>query len=203
MNALVAILPYVEGNADSGQVKLVSSALGSLGYEDFALDLAIRSRSIPALESLASTASDSTTRDSALAVLARISDERQAVDTGRTQLASRAGSALLRVQTADPPAPGDSAAVVTGGYSNIRQAQADADSIRAAGYMAVAYVRNGVARTAIRFNTRNEARAALPAIRAEVRRSAYIVDWNRWCPEPAQQAGYVSCARSLPEDPLD
>jgi hypothetical protein len=205
VNAVAAILPYVRGNADSAQVTLVASALGSLGYEDFALDLATRSRSIPALESLATAASSSAIRDSAFAELVRLSSELPVVvDSGRTQLASvAADSAVARVQATESTAPGDSTAAVTGGYRNVEQARVDADSIRAKGYAAIVYVRNGVARTAIRFNTRNEARQALPQIQAQVRRSAYLVDWNKWCPEPTQQSGHVRCAPSDPENPLN
>jgi hypothetical protein len=204
-NAVAAFLPYVRGDADSTQIRIVSTALTSLGYEEMALRLAqLRpsASSVQALETLATAGGSRVTRDSAVATLAHISDATlPAADSGRARLASLADSALARVQATEPPPAGDSSAIVTGGYGNARQARIGSDSSVVSRYPSAVYFRNGVYRTAIRYRTRREAREALPQVRANVRRSAYIVDWSQWCPAPKQQTGYVRCGPSLPEAP--
>jgi hypothetical protein len=91
------------------------------------------------------------------------------------------------------------AAIVTGQFGSLDEARRDAASTQVKGYSASAFVRNTRYRTAIWFTTRDSARIALPQVRERVRKSAYIVMWNEWCPDVNRRGNYYECGVSAPE----
>jgi flagellar biosynthesis chaperone FliJ len=142
-----------------------------------------------------------------VAAVAQATDAVQAASSHSEERAIEAGNVAAQVEglrgdlraPARPDASDRRTAVVTGGFGSVDQARRDADSTRARGYMAHVYQRNGKARTAILFLSRDSARKYLPQIRASVRRSAYLVDWNEWCPGASAQQGVYTCLPSEPE----
>lgn len=91
-------------------------------------------------------------------------------------------------------------AIVTGGFASEAQARRDIDASRANGYTPLVFLRNGKIRTAILFGSRDSARVALPRVRERIRRSAYMVDSNDWCPGATMRQGVFACLPSEPEE---
>jgi hypothetical protein len=200
-NAVASLLPFIKSNPDSAQAEVVAVTLTSLGYGKLAVNLARFSTnrgSVDALRVIAATTDSASTRDSALAALAQISD-RSSPGAQSASLAAAADTALARLQSAGTTPQSGSWAVVVGGFGSVPAALADARAAQARGYRAEVFVRNGVARTAIQYDDRAAVTAALPRIKAEVRRTSYGVRFSGWCPNPTQTGEYVSCAPSSPE----
>lgn len=73
--------------------------------------------------------------------------------------------------------------VVVSGDRKLDEAQFEVNKAKAQGYMAVSiYDRARSLRTVIEFPSNDDARNALPNIRAKVRNSAYAVNLDEWCP---------------------
>lgn len=202
-NTVIGILPNLPAEADSMKIPVIAAVLNSLGYEDVSLRLAT-ARKTPTPETVVVlnglTRSDSS--QVAAAAKQALTDIAQTGGSGDTAVALQAVAALTQTALAEAN-PGPEWAVVTGNYGSLESARAAADSTKRAGFSANVFERNNAIRTAVRFPTRSVARAALPLIRARVRRGAYGVNWRDWCPGWKEVGGHVVCGRSAPERPLD
>jgi hypothetical protein len=199
--AVAALLPFIKSNPDSAQAEVVATTLTELGYDRLALHLAQFGgtwNAVGSLTAIARTTQNPAIRDSAIAALARISDQ-TAPAVGGAAFTAAADSALARLQSAGSAVRADGWAVVIGGFGSTQAAVADARAAQAKGYRAGVFVRNGVARTAIRYENRAAAAAALPEIRRRIRRGAYGVNFAGWCPGMTQVSDHFTCDRSAPE----
>jgi hypothetical protein len=101
------------------------------------------------------------------------------------------------IARADPaPAASGNWAVVAGGDRTVDAARDELARARAAGFEEVRLVeRNDWIRTVILFSTRTDATQALPNIQDWMRRrDAYVVEFERWCPDWQQvDADLVAC----------
>lgn len=201
-NTVVSLLPNLPIEADSLKVPMIAAILESLGYGDVSLRL-VTARAKPTVSSVAAlrdlTKSDSTSvANGAKQALSEIA---QTVAAGDTAVAMQAVTALTQTASTQPNA-GPEWAVVTGNYANLAGAYAAADSSRRLGFSTDVFQRNNALRTAIRFPNRSIACVALPLIRGRVRRGAYGVNWEDWCPGVRSVDNHFKCDPSAPERPL-
>lgn len=120
-------------------------------------------------------------------------------DSTQQAVVAQAGNTLQRVEVAENIEAQSQTAIVTGGFPLLSDALSDAAKNRLHSVPTSVYYRNGKWRTALRFPTRDSAKSALPELRKEIRRSAYMVDWQRWCPDPTRRDEYQECRPAAPE----
>jgi hypothetical protein len=120
-------------------------------------------------------------------------------DSARRAVVVQVDSTLRRVQAVENVQARSETAIVTGGFPSLSAATSDAAKKGLPGVRASVYYRNGKWRTALRFPTRDSAKSALSQVRKEIRSSAYMVDWERWCPDPDPRPTHQECKVAAPE----
>jgi hypothetical protein len=212
VNAMAVFVVNMRRGADTTSLLAAASGLDALGFGALAARLLGQMASSEAVYVLGELARSpgyhNLTRGAAGQALRDIQSARQVAggqatpvggDSARRAVVVQAANTLQRVEVAENIQAQSPTAIVTGGFPLLADALSDAAKNGLPGVPASVYHRNGKWRTALRFPTRDSAKSALPHVQKEIRSSAYMVDWQRWCPGPAQRDGYQECRLAAPE----
>lgn len=217
VNAMAVFVANIKRGADTTTLFGAASGLDALGFGPLASRLLGQMSSSEAVYVLGVLAASPDyqvlTRGAAGQALRDIRNNRQLAagasvggpagtvgrDSAHQVVALQVDNALQRVEVAENIRSQSPTAIVTGGFPLLSDARSDAAKNHLTGVPALVYYRNGKWRTALRFPTRDAAKSALPEVRKEIRRSAYMVDWQRWCPDPTPHDEYQECKPAAPE----
>ena len=183
-------MPYLTKSEEDRQNAIIMVAALEL---DLAVQIALRytdTASVEALRTIAAAGDevDQAAVYSALGTMA-------AIDTsGQEEVVALARESLNEIQAAEAATIRGAWGVIVGGGKTLEASSFEAQRARNSGYAEVlVYNRRGYYRTVVQFSNRSDARAALPDLRKRIRRSAYIVNLDRWCPGGQDRDGYSEC----------
>jgi hypothetical protein len=149
------------------------------------------------LDALATRTTDPGVKTEVNRLKSELNQSAQTTKAANADLQSSLAIQESALQTVRPQSAADTGAwgVVTSSDKNLQEAQFEVNRAQKLGYQNTRlYSRENWFRTVIVFASVAEAQAALPALRAKIRDTVYLVDMSKWCPTPKQNdQGVFQC----------